>query len=70
MLYIDDIICNGAINGYGYFAYKKLWDGFGLPDILNKKEVAGNIDFSSNDSVFFMGITHLLNPSSKLYTAH
>ena len=55
------------ILNYGYFAYKKLWDGFGLPDILNKKEVAGNIDFSLNDSVFFMGITHLLNPSSKLY---
>ena len=56
----------GTILNYGYLPYKRLWERFGLQKILNSKDISGNIDFSLNDSVFLMGITHLLNPSSKL----
>ena len=54
----------GTILNYGYLPYKKIWNGFGLPEIL--KQSSGSIEFSLNDPVFLMSITHLLNPSSKL----
>ena len=54
----------GTILNYGYLPYKKLWNDLCLPDVLKKS--SGNIEFSLNDSVFLMAITHLLNPSSKL----
>ena len=64
-LNIDDISSADILN-YGYIAYKKLWDNFGLSSILNKKDICGNIDFSLNDTSFLMSLTHLLDPQSKL----
>jgi transposase len=57
-------IPEGVMFNYGYLPYKKLWNDLDMPNIL--KSLSGNIEFSLNDSVFLMAITHLLNPSSKL----
>jgi hypothetical protein len=57
-------IPEGVMFNYGYLPYKKLWNDLCLPDVLKKS--SGGIEFSLNDSVFLMAITHLLNPSSKL----
>ena len=57
-------IPEGVMFNYGYLPYKKIWNEFELQKILKKS--SGNIEFSLNDSIFLMAITHLLNPSSKL----
>jgi len=57
-------IPEGVMFNYGYLPYKKLWNDLELPKILKKS--SGNIEFSLNDPVFLMAVTHLLNPSSKL----
>ncbi len=57
-------IPEGVMFNYGYLPYKKIWNELELQKILKKS--SGNIEFSLNDSIFLMAITHLLNPSSKL----
>jgi transposase len=61
-------LSGGDIFNYGYVVYKKLWKYFGLDSILSSKDITGNIDYSLNDACFLMGLTHLLNPQSKLST--
>ena len=59
-------ISEANILNYGFVAYKKLWEYFGLNSILNSKDITGSIDYSLNDTSFLMSLTHLLAPQSKL----
>ncbi len=59
-------LSGGDTLNYGFIAYKKLWESFGIHSILSSKDIAGNIDYSLNDTCFLMSLTHLLDPQSKL----
>ena len=59
-------ISEADILNYGFVAYKKLWESFGIDSILNSEDIKGNIDYSLNDTCFLMSLTHLLDPQSKL----
>jgi transposase len=59
-------LSGGDILNYGFVAYKKLWESFGINSILNSEDIKGNIDYSLNDTSFLMSLTHLLDPQSKL----
>ncbi len=41
-------LSGGDTLNYGFIAYKKLWESFGIHSILSSKDIAGNIDYSLN----------------------
>jgi len=58
----------GDLLNYGYIAYKKLWNRFGVDSILTKLKEGTNIQFDLNRASFLMVVEHLMKPRSKLGT--
>ncbi|MGC8691023.1 MAG: IS1634 family transposase, partial [Caldisericum sp.] len=58
----------GNIVNVGYSVYSKLWDNYGLNELLNEMKDNTNIQFNLNTSTFLMAVEHLMNPKSKLGT--
>ncbi|MCL6087499.1 MAG: IS1634 family transposase [Actinobacteria bacterium] len=63
-----DIISEAEMSNWGYAAYKKIWNDFGLDRILNIIGSKTKISYSLSQTSFLMAISHLLCPSSKLAT--
>jgi len=61
-----DNISEAEIMNYGYMIYKRLFEKFGLSEILDNVEKRLKIKYSLKDAVFLMMIYHLLSPRSKL----
>ena len=61
-----DGISEAEISNWGYAAYKKIWQCFGLEKILETISSKTKISYSLSDTSFLMAISHLLSPSSKL----
>jgi len=59
-------ISEAEISNWGYVAYKKIWDDFGLEKILETIASKTKISYSLSKTSFLMAISHLLAPSSKL----
>jgi len=70
---LDDSLdfSNGEVEGqqvlnWGYCVYKRQWEKYGLPSILNEIASLMGLKYSLNDVVFYEVLNHLLNPASKL----
>ena len=59
-------ISEAEITNWGYVAYKKIWEAFGLDKILTSIASGTKISFDLSKTAFLMAVSHLLNPSSKL----
>ena len=61
--------CSEAeIKNWGYSVYKKIWNEFEIPVILEKLKQRTKLTYDFNESSFIMTVSHLLSPSSKLGT--
>jgi transposase len=58
----------GNIVNVGYSVYKKLWDNYGLSELLADMRDKTKIKFDLNNSTFLMAAEHLMLPLSKLGT--
>jgi transposase len=63
-----DSISEAQIVNWGYIVYKKIWEKFGLNNILEEIKAKGKTQFDLNNTCFLMAIQHLLEPKSKLGT--
>lgn len=63
-------ISEAQIMNWGYIVYKRLWDRFGIGDILRRLTVGKKTQFDLDVASFLMVVQHLLEPSSKLGTYH
>jgi len=61
-----DSISEAEMSNWGYVAYKKIWDDFGLDRILELIGSKTKISYCLSSTSFLMTISHLLAPSSKL----
>jgi transposase len=61
-----DNISEAEMSNWGYVAYKKIWNDFGLDKILETVSSKTKISYSLCGTSFLMAISHLLSPSSKL----
>jgi transposase len=61
-----DSISEAEMSNWGYIAYKKIWNDFGLDKILSSIASKTKISYSLSKTSFLLAISHLLNPSSKL----
>jgi hypothetical protein len=61
-----DTVSEAEMSNWGYVAYKKIWNDFGLDRILNIISSKTKISYSLWQTSFLMAISHLLSPSSKL----
>lgn len=61
-----DSISEAEITNWGYVAYKKIWNDFGLDKILKLISSKTEISYSLSKTSFLMSVSHLLSPSSKL----
>jgi len=59
-------VSEAEITNWGYVAYKKIWEAFGLDKILTSIASGTKISFDLSKTSFLMAVSHLLNPSSKL----
>jgi transposase len=59
-------ISEAEMSNWGYVAYKKIWNDFGLDRILNIISSKTKISYSLSQTSFLMAISHLLSPCSKL----
>ena len=59
-------VSEAEIANWGYLAYKKIWESFGLDKILSSIASGTKISFDLSKTSFLMAVSHLLNPSSKL----
>lgn len=59
-------VTDAEISNYGYLAYRKLWQQFDIPELLN--EIKGQVKYDLEQASFLMAVQHLLNPCSKLGT--
>jgi transposase len=59
-------ISEAEVLNWGYIAYKKIWNDFGLDKILASIASKTKISYSLSHTSFLMAISHLLSPSSKL----
>jgi transposase len=61
-----EAISEAEMSNWGYVAYKKIWNDFGLDKILSYIASKTKISYSLSNTSFLMTISHLLAPSSKL----
>lgn len=61
-------VSDGQLFNWGYVAYRKIWNAFGLSALLREISSHRKIQFRLEDACFLMAIQHLLNPRSKLGT--
>jgi transposase len=61
-----DSISEAEMSNWGYVAYKKIWNDFGLDKILSSIASKTKISYDLCQTSFLMAISHLLCPSSKL----
>ena len=61
-----DSMSEAEIANWGYLAYKKIWESFGLDKILSSIASGTKISFDLSKTCLLMAVSHLLNPSSKL----
>ncbi|MCL4377937.1 MAG: IS1634 family transposase [Actinobacteria bacterium] len=59
-------ISEAEMSNWGYVAYKKIWNDFGIDRILETASSKTKISYSLSKTSFLMAISHLLAPSSKL----
>jgi len=52
----------------GYIVYQKIWQEFGLDDLLFRLKDSGKTQFDLSKTCFLMTIQHLLDPKNKLKT--
>lgn len=64
-LNLEDI-SEAEISNWGYVAYRKIWNDFGLDKILSDIASGTKISFDLSKTCLLMAISHLLAPSSKL----
>ena len=56
------------ILNWGYIVYQKIWQEFGLDNLLFRLKDSGKTQFDLSKTCFLMTIQHLLAPQSKLST--
>jgi len=61
-------ISEAEILNWGYVVYKKIWQQFGIDEILRQIAVSGKTQFDLSNACFLMAVQHLLEPRSKLST--
>ena len=61
-------IKEALIVNYGYKVGKKLWNNYGLSELLTDMREKTKIQYDLNTSTFLMAAEHLMNPKSKLGT--
>ena len=61
-----EAISEAEISNWGYVAYRKIWEDFGLDKILSLIASKTKILFDLSKTSFLMAVSHLLAPSSKL----
>ena len=59
-------ISEAEVVNWGYRVYRKLWDRFGIGEILRRLTASTKVQFDLDATSFLMAIQHLLEPSSKL----
>ena len=64
---LDDI-SEARIVKWGHVVYKKIWEVFGLQDLLPQITEDTKVSFDLNAATFLMAVQHLLQPRSKLQT--
>jgi len=64
---LDDI-SEARIVKWGHVVYKKIWEVFGLHDLLPQITKDTKVSFDLNAATFLMTVQHLLQPRSKLQT--
>lgn len=63
-----DTFSEAQILNWGYIVYQKIWQEFGLDNLLFHFKEAGKTQFDLSNTCFLMTIQHLLAPQSKLST--
>ena len=53
------------IYNYGYLAYRKLWEDLGIAGAMEETQSITKVEYSLEQTVFLMALTHLLEPMSK-----
>lgn len=61
-------ISEAQVLNWGYVVYKKIWQDFGLDQLLGEITAARKTQFNLSDASFLMAVQHLLEPKSKLGT--
>jgi transposase len=61
-----ETISEAEISNWGYVAYRKIWNDFGLDKILASIAARTKISFDLSKTCLLMAVSHLLSPSSKL----
>lgn len=61
-------ISEAQVLNWGYVVYKKIWQDFGLDQLLGEITAARKTQFNLSDASFLMAVQHLLEPRSKLGT--
>lgn len=61
-------VSEAQVVNWGYVVYQKIWQQFGLDNILDRIRENSKIQFNLHDACFLMTIQHLLEPRSKLGT--
>jgi transposase len=61
-------ISEAEIFNWGYLVYRRIWEQFGISEVLKEIAAKRKIQFDLDGACFLMAIQHLLQPRSKLGT--